>query len=159
MKLHAEKLIHALSNGLPVTGLPVAAIGIDLVHIPRIEESLRDFGERFEERMFTQREIAYARSVPAQRAERLAARFAAKEAAIKALSLAEAGVDWRDIEVVRHDDGSCALALHGKALEAACLQRLSGALVCLSHDGEYAAAVVAVLSDSAAPEACEQFTT
>lgn len=125
-------------------------MGIDVVHIPRIEESLRTIGERFEQRMFTPAEAAYARSVPAQRAERLAARFAAKEAAIKALSLSEAGVDWRDIEVVRGEDGSCSLALHGKALEAALLQKVSGALVCLSHDGDYAAAVVAVLSDTCA---------
>lgn len=149
--MHTEKLIHALSNGLVGQGVRVLSLGIDIVHIPRIDESLRSFGERFEDRMFTPAEAAYARSVPAQRAERLAARFAAKEAAIKALSLSEAGVDWREIEVVRQEDGGCRLALHGKALEA--LRALGGAsaLVCLSHDGDYAAAVVAVASDKAEP--------
>ena len=132
---------------LSVSGSNVVALGMDLVHVARIEESLRDFGERFEDRMFAPAEAAYARSVPAQRAERLAARFAAKEAAIKALSLSEVGVDWRDIEVVRHDDGRCTLALHGKAAEALDAMGARRAIVCLSHDGEYAAAVVAVLSD------------
>ena len=74
---------------------------MDLVHVPRIDESLRDFGERFAERLFTDAEIAYADSSPTERAARYAARFAAKEATIKALSLSEAGVDWRDMEVER----------------------------------------------------------
>ena len=147
--MQTEKLIHALSNGLVAKGVRVVSFGIDIVHIPRIEESLRSFGERFEDRMFTPAEAAYARAVPRQRAERLAARFAAKEAAIKALSLSEAGVDWRDIEVVRNDDGGCGLALHGKALQAMRDAGGATALVCLSHDGDYAAAVVAVASDTA----------
>src|SRR5689334_4452622 len=99
-----EQLIRALSKELSATELPMTRIGMDLVHIERIEASLREIGERFEKRMFTPAEIAYARSSPSQRAERLAARFAAKEAAIKALALSEVGVDWRDIEVVRQDD-------------------------------------------------------
>src|SRR5687768_8326557 len=132
--MHTDKLIHALSFGLAVTGERVVGLGIDLVHIPRIEESMRSFGDRFAQRMFTAAEADYARSAPRHEAERLAARFAAKEAAIKALSLSEAGVDWRDIEVVRGDDGSCSLALHGKALEAARVRGVARALVCLSHD-------------------------
>ncbi len=146
--MHTSQLIQALSKELSATGARVVGLGLDLVHVPRIEESLRSFGERFEDRMFTAAEAQYARSAPASRAERLAARFAAKEAAIKALSLSEAGVDWRDIEVVRQDDGRCELALHGRAREAADALRVTRALVCLSHDGEYAAAVVAAVSDN-----------
>ena len=154
--MHTEKLIHALSNGLVAKGVRVIALGIDIVHMPRIEESLRSFGARFEDRMFTPAEAAYARAVPQQRAERLAARFAAKEAAIKALSLSEVGVDWREIEVIRDEDGGCRLALHGKALEA--MRNAGGltALVCLSHDGDYAAAVVAVASDTAEQEGAQE---
>jgi len=149
--LHTRKLISTLSTGLSVTGLQPDRIGIDLVHIPRIEESLRRFGDRFIARMFTAAEGAYARSgSPGQLAERLAARFAAKEAAIKAFSLSEAGVDWKEIEVLRQDDGSCSLVLHGRAQEAARAQGLARGLVCLSHDADYAAAVVAALSDSGA---------
>ncbi len=146
--MHTEKLIHALSKELSATASRLIGLGLDLVHVPRIEESLRSFGDRFEERMFTEGETQYARSAPPARAERLAARFAAKEAAIKALSLSEAGVDWRDIEVVRHPDGRCELALHGRAREAADALGVTRALVCLSHDGEYAAAVVAAVSDN-----------
>jgi holo-[acyl-carrier protein] synthase len=156
--MHSAKLINALSNGLAVTGGRVVGLGIDVVHIPRIEESMRSFGECFAERMFTAAEAEYARSAPQQQAERLAARFAAKEATIKALSLSEAGVDWRDIEVVRQQDGSCGLALHGKALDAARARGVASALVCLSHDGDYAAAVVAVLSDTAEQGGPQEFT-
>jgi holo-[acyl-carrier protein] synthase len=158
--LHAHKLIRTLSNGLSVSGLQPERIGIDLVHIPRIEASLQRFGDRFVARLFTPAEGAYARSgSPPQRAERLAARFAAKEAAIKAFCLAEAGVDWKDLEVLRHDDGSCSLALHGRALEAARAQGLARGLVSLSHDGDYAAAVVAALSDKTAIAGSTEFTT
>lgn len=144
--MDAKTLIHALSFGLSGPA-NVVALGLDVVFVPRIAESLQSFPERFEQRMFTAGEITYARSAPAQRAERLAARFAAKEAVIKALSLSEDGVDWRDIEVVRKEDGSCDLALHGAAAAALAARGGDRVIVSLSHDGEYAAAVVAVLSD------------
>ncbi|MFL6695291.1 MAG: holo-ACP synthase [Ramlibacter sp.] len=122
---------------------------MDLVHIPRIEESLRAFGSRFAQKLFTEAEIAYAQSSPTEQAARFAARFAAKEATIKALSLSDAGVDWRDMEVQRADDGACTLVLRRQALEAARALHIGSVLVCLSHDGEYGAAVVAALSDTA----------
>lgn len=149
MNLRAGQLIQSLSKEL--SAWPVHSIGVDLVHIARIEESLRDFGDRFARRFFTPGEIAYAESAPLHRLERYAARFAAKEAAIKALSLSEAGLDWRDVEVVRADDGACTLELRGAALHAARARRVGRVLVCLSHDGEYAVAVVAALSDTDEP--------
>lgn len=149
--MHSHKLIHSLSSQWPA-GLPgLVRLGLDLVHVPRIDESLNDFGQRFAQRLFTDDEIAYAQSSAAERAARFAARFAAKEATIKALSLSEAGVNWRDMEVVRADDGGCSLVLRGEALAAARALRISRVLVCLSHDGEYAAAVVAALSDMDEP--------
>jgi holo-[acyl-carrier protein] synthase len=151
MDLRAGQLIQGLSKELSTW--PVHRIGLDLVHIARIEESLRAFPARFTQRFFTQGEIDYAESAPTQRAERYAARFAAKEAAIKALSLSEAGLDWRDVEVLRAADGACSLALRGEAEKAARAQRVGRVLVCLSHDGEYAAAVVAALSDTDEPGA------
>ena len=146
--MQPDKLIKTLSFALSGTSAHVLALGMDVVFIPRIEESLHSFGERFEERLFTPGESAYARSAPAQRAERLAARFAAKEAVIKALCLGESGVDWRDIEIVRKDDGSCEVALHDKAAAALAARGADRLLICLSHDGDYAAAVVAALSDT-----------
>ena len=157
--MHTEQLIHSLSKELSACGAVPVRIGIDLVHIPRIQASLRDFGDRFAQRMFTAAEAQYANASPHARAERFAARFAAKEAAIKAFSLSEAGVDWKDIEVLRQADGSCALLLHGRAREVAAAQGLTRGLVCLSHDADYAAAVVAALSDKGPGEGSTEFTT
>ena len=108
-------------------------VGIDLVQISRIAESLATFGERFLRRVFTDGEVAYAGRAP----ERLAARFAAKEAAKKALALD--GVSWRELEVVRHDNGACDLVLHGGARAAAGATALA---LSMSHEGDHATAVV-----------------
>ena len=134
---------------MPARPSGVVRLGIDLVHIPRIADSLDSFGESFARKLFTEGERAYADASPHDRAQRYAARFAAKEAAIKALALSEAGISWREIEVVRADDGACSLELHGRVLSIAREQRIARCIVCLSHDGEYAAAVVAALSDTA----------
>jgi holo-[acyl-carrier protein] synthase len=122
-------------------------IGVDLVRISRIEDSLRRFGERFLQRLFHPEEIAYAKAAPALRAQRLAARFAAKEAALKALRLAHEGVAWRDIEVRRDSDGDCALILHGSAALAARRLGLAVAGLSLTHEGDYAGAVVLARAD------------
>jgi holo-[acyl-carrier protein] synthase len=117
-------------------------VGIDIVQISRVAESVAAFGDRFTQRLFTPLELAYASSVPSLRSQRLAARFAAKEAALKAFDLCEAGIDWRDIEVARQPDGACHLQLHGKAAECANAHDDQVALS-LSHDGDYAMAVIA----------------
>ncbi len=116
---------------------PRPGVGIDLVRISSIRESIESFGEKFMRRLFTPDEIAYACSAPGCTAERLAARFAAKEAARKALRLD--GVGWRDIEVRRLPDGACELLLHGAARTAA--QGRTFALS-MSHDGDHATAIV-----------------
>ena len=117
-------------------------LGFDVVQISRIAESVRDFGESFKNRLFTKEELRYAQSSENLCAERLAARFAAKEAAIKALQLSEAGVAWRDMEVRKLPDGSCEMVLHGRAAERARAMGATRLLVSLSHDGDYAGAVV-----------------
>ena len=123
------------------SGMPLRT-GLDLVEIRRIQESLDRFGDRFVKRLFSTQEIAYAFSHPARIAEHLAARFAAKEAAIKAFALSEVGTGWRDIEVRRAADGTPGLILHGRAAEAAARLGVKGMALSLSHDGGYAAAVV-----------------
>lgn len=105
------------------------SVGIDLVSVARIAESLATFGERFLRRVFTASEIAYATSVPALTAQRLAARFAAKEAAKKALRLD--GVGWTELEVVRAHDGSCELAFRGMRYPMS-----------MSHESDQATAIV-----------------
>jgi holo-[acyl-carrier protein] synthase len=108
------------------------------VQVSRVAESMSLFGERFLRRVFTDAEIAYATSAPDLSPMRLAARFAAKEAAKKALGLD--GIGWREIEVQRAPTGAVELVLHGKAAAAA---PESGELaVSLSHEGDYATAVV-----------------
>jgi holo-[acyl-carrier protein] synthase len=130
--------------------LPRTVVGIDLVRIARIVESLDSFGERFMRRLFTAQEIAWALASPACTAERLAARFAAKEAAIKAFDLAATGVDWRDIEVVRLPSGATRLALHGAVARHVAGLGIAEAAVSLSHADDYAAAVVTALRPACA---------
>jgi holo-[acyl-carrier protein] synthase len=117
-------------------------VGLDLVMVSRVEASLARFGERFLRRIFTETEIAYATSAPALAAERLAARFAAKEATMKALDLANRGVGWRQIEVAREESGKCRLILYGAARAAADDAGVAELSVSLSHEGDYSAAVV-----------------
>jgi len=119
-----------------------ARLGFDLARISGIAESIRVFGRRFTDRLFTPQELDYALAASGLCAERLAARFAAKEAVIKALQLSEAGVAFRDIEVVKQADGSCTIALHGKARRIADGLGVQRILVSLSHDGDCAGAVV-----------------
>ncbi|WP_374675059.1 holo-ACP synthase [Ideonella sp.] len=118
--------------------------GIDLVAVPRIAESLERLGERFVQRLFTAQEAADCRAVAghAARCERLAARFAAKEAVIKAMGWAEAGVSWRDIEVVRAPDGRQALALHGRAAALAAGAGVRHWALSLGHTAGQACALV-----------------
>ena len=123
-------------------------IGFDLARVSGIAESIRLFGRRFTDRCFTLREIEYALSGTGQCAERLAARFAAKEAVIKALALSESGVSLSDIEVVKLDDGACTIVLHGAALRAAERLGVKRIQVSLSHDGDCAGAMVHVLLET-----------
>jgi holo-[acyl-carrier protein] synthase len=117
-------------------------VGIDMVSISRITESLERFGQKFLQRIYTAEEIAYATSAPALAAGRLAARFAAKEAALKALQLADKGVPWTDLEVYRSQSGDCELRLHGAAFAAATSNGIANIALSLSHEGDYATAIV-----------------
>lgn len=126
-------------------------VGFDLVQISRIAGSIEQFGNRFTHRLFTQGERDYAHSGEGLYAERLAARFAAKEATIKALRLSEAGIGWREIEVCKLQDGGCAVALHGRTAELAKGMGLDQIALSLSHDGDYAGAVVTALCRSSDP--------
>ena len=118
------------------------SVGVDLVQLSRVEESLTRFGDRFLRRVFTEGEIAYATAAPSQTSKRLAARFAAKEATVKALDLVERGVGWREIEVGRGPSGAPTLLLHGGALAAAEEAGVEHLSLSLSHEGDYATAVV-----------------
>ena len=127
-------------------------VGLDLVEVSRVRASMHQFGHRFLTRLFSADEVHYAMSGDGACAERLAARFAAKEAAIKAFALAEVGVNWRDIEVCKQADGGCRLELHGRAAAQAVQLGVTAIALSLSHDGDYAGAVVTALCGGAALE-------
>jgi holo-[acyl-carrier protein] synthase len=93
----------------------IVGTGIDLAEVPRGKASIGRFGARFIERIYTPREIAYVER-KANRFERYAARFAAKEAGMKALGTGwHRGVRWKDFEVINLPSGRPTLLLHGQA--------------------------------------------
>jgi holo-[acyl-carrier protein] synthase len=120
-------------------------MGFDLVQVSEMTHSVNTFGPLFMNRFFTAGELRYAES--GARDERLAARFAAKEATIKALRLSEAGIDWREIEVAQLSEGGCELVVHGRVAEFAAQAGVTTLVLSLSHDGDYAGAVVTALTD------------
>jgi holo-[acyl-carrier protein] synthase len=121
-------------------------LGFDLVQVSQVADSIQRFGDAYLHRLFTQGELEYAlRGEGAVCPERLAARLAAKEAVIKALRLAQAGIGWREIEVRKLPDGDCDLLLHGRTAELATGMGVTGLLLSLSHDGDYAGAFVSAL--------------
>lgn len=123
-------------------------LGFDLVQVSQVAESIERFGDAYERRLFTADELAYAHEGQAVRAERLAARFAAKEAVIKALGLGDEAIAWREIEVRKQDDGGCCVQLHGRMAEHARRLGVLHIQLSLSHDGDYAGAVVAAMAGS-----------
>ncbi len=112
--------------------------GVDLIEIPRIARALERYGQRFLRRIFTAGEIAYCRERPPN----LAARFAAKEATMKALGTGVRGVGWKDIEVVRQPSGAPTIKLHGRALSRAKRLGVCEISLSLTHSREYAVAFV-----------------
>ncbi len=124
----------------------IVGTGIDIAEVPRIAESIEKFGERFLDRIFTEGERRYCDS-KANRHERYAARFAAKEAGMKAIGTGWShGVRWRDIEVVRMPGGRPTLHFHGKAAEIAAKLGAKHVALSLTHTKEQAMAQV-ILED------------
>ena len=120
----------------------IVGTGIDITEVPRIRESIERFGERFLQRIYTAGEIRYCDS-KANRFERYAARFAAKEAAMKALGTGwNHGVRWVDCEVTRMPGGRPTIAFHGKAGEFAAKLGVKNAALSISHTVEQAIAQV-----------------
>jgi holo-[acyl-carrier protein] synthase len=120
----------------------IVGTGIDIAEVPRIRHSIERYGQRFLERIFTDGEIRYCDS-KANRMERYAARFAAKEAAMKALGTGwNHGVRWRDCEVVRLPGGRPSMKFYGKAGEFAAKLGAKNVALSISHTQEQAIAQV-----------------
>ncbi len=119
----------------------ILGLGVDIVQISRIEAALKRHGRRFENRLFTAEELAYCRRRP-RPALHLAGRFAAKEAASKALGTGMRGVSFREIEIIREPSGRPGLRFHGRAADVARALGVRTAFVSLSHEQGVAVAVV-----------------
>jgi holo-[acyl-carrier protein] synthase len=118
-------------------------VGIDLVAAEEVRETLRTaHGERYLERVYTDRELEDCRTSTGIDPERLAARFAAKEATLKVLPLGDEGVALNAIEVRREPSGRVHLELSGRAADLATEAGIAELSMSLTHQGGFAAAVV-----------------
>jgi holo-[acyl-carrier protein] synthase len=111
-------------------------IGVDIVEIPRLERAIARWGERFLRRVYTRSELKLYR----EKLSSLAARFAAKEAIIKALGKPVRGICLRDIEILSDPNGKPLVNLYGKAQQQAQSLGLNRLAITLSHSKEYAVA-------------------
>ncbi|HEX4077122.1 MAG TPA: holo-ACP synthase [Candidatus Acidoferrales bacterium] len=120
----------------------IVGLGLDIAEIDRIEAAIARHGAPFLERLFTPREVAYCESHKGKY-ERYAARFAAKEAAMKALGTGWShGVRWRDIEVTREPSGKPTLRLEGVAAQIAQRMGVKNISLSITHSGNLALAEV-----------------
>ena len=125
-----------------VSSVMIVGTGIDIAEVQRLGQAIERFGERFLRRVFTDAEMRYCDS-KANRLERYAARFAAKEAAMKALGTGwNHGIRWRDIEVRGQPGSRPTLLFHGKAAEFAARLGAAHVALSLSHTAEQAIAQV-----------------
>jgi len=120
----------------------IVGLGLDIAEIDRIEAAIGRHGAPFLERLYTPREVSYCEK-HRNKFERYAGRFAAKEAAMKALGTGwRHGVRWRDIEVVREPSGKPTLLLEGVAREFADRMGVKNISLTITHSGNFALAQV-----------------
>ena len=124
----------------------IVGTGVDLAEVPRIRASIERFGQKFIARIYTPAEIAYVER-KANKYERYAARFAAKEAGMKAIGTGwKRGVTWQDFEVANLPSGKPTLRLHGVAAQVAERLAVKNISLSLTHTAEYGMAHV-ILED------------
>ena len=119
-------------------------VGVDIIEISRIAATVDRWGDRFLGRIYTQGELDYCRG----RSPQLAARFAAKEAVMKALGTGLRGVGWRDIEVVRRRGRAPTVRLHGRAADVSERLAVTEIALSISHSREYAVASVVMQAET-----------
>jgi holo-[acyl-carrier protein] synthase len=124
----------------------IVGTGIDITEVPRIAAAIERFGERFLNRVYTTKEIAYCRSKK-NAVERFAARFAAKEAAMKAIGTGlRQGVTWHDVEVGHEPGGRPTIIFSGRAAEFAAKLGATRVHLSLTHSEQTAIASVVLES-------------
>ena len=127
--------------------MTISGIGVDLVSVPRMRAMIDRWQDRFLRRVFTEGEIAYCRD-RADPAPHFAARFAAKEAGLKALGTGlQFGVRWRELEVRRERTQAPTLVLSGRSKEIGLVKGGSRMLLSLTHEGDYALAQAILVGD------------
>jgi holo-[acyl-carrier protein] synthase len=117
-------------------------VGTDLVLIDTVRESIETHAEHYLERVYTRREVEDCSTADGVDPQRLAGRFAAKEAALKVLRPREEGIAWSSIEVRRDPHGWVELELSGPAAALATDAGVTDLSLSISHEGEFASAVV-----------------
>jgi holo-[acyl-carrier protein] synthase len=123
--------------GTDAAAPPMTELGIDIIKVSRIRDTLERFGERFNRRVLTDAERRYVRNRP----ETFAGRWAAKEAVSKVLGLGVRGIGWRDIEIERLPTGQPAVRLHGRAAARAVQLGMGRIAVSITHESDYAVAI------------------
>ena len=113
-------------------------VGVDIIEIARVERAIDQWGGRFLHRVYTEAEIKLCRRKPS----RLAARFAGKEAVMKALGTGTRGISWREIEILSEPSGQPVVQLYGKAQNKADSLGIGRLAISLSDSKEYAIAFV-----------------
>ena len=112
-------------------------LGVDIIKVGRIRETMTRFGQRFSDRVLTPAEQRHVRDRP----ETFAGRWAAKEAVSKVLGLGVRGIGWRDIEVERLPTGQPSVRLHGRAAQRAEQLGMGRIALSITHESDYAVAV------------------
>jgi holo-[acyl-carrier protein] synthase len=123
-------------------------VGTDLVFIDTVRGSIKTHAEHYLERVYTRREVEDCRTSTGIDAERLAARFAAKEATLKVLRPRDEGIPWNSIEVRRDPSGWVELELSGPAAALAAAAGVTELSLSIAHEGEFATAVVVACCSS-----------
>jgi holo-[acyl-carrier protein] synthase len=126
-----------LAAGVSAPPPETTELGIDIIRVSRIRDSLARFGDRFTNRVLTPTESRYVRGRP----ETMAGRWAAKEAVSKVLGLGVRGIGWRDIEIERLPTGQPAVRLHGRAARRAEQLGMGRVAISISHESEFAVAI------------------
>ncbi len=131
-----------MSDGDEVLGAGIVPpgtteLGIDIIKVDRIRDTLARFGQRFTDRVLTPAEQRYVRGRP----ETMAGRWAAKESVSKVLGLGVRGIGWKDIEVERLPTGQPAVRLHGRAAARAEQLGMGRIALSITHEAEYAVAI------------------
>ncbi len=129
--------------------MKIVAHGIDLVDFPRIEQMVQRHGDRFLNRVFTETEQQYAQQNK-NSIEKLAGRFAAKEAVLKLMGTGWAGkIAWTDIEIINNPQGQPQVTLSGEVKKIAEQLHISHVSISITHTANFAIASAVALADSA----------